>query len=427
MNGDQSVIGWTQNIGTDARPNNEGKASQVYSDIELRCDGKIIGKTGTFSNDPSIQAQIPDHQYENGLCIVCGKKMEDFMKPDEDGYYNIANPKQLIWYASNINNGDTRAKGRLIADIDMEGMCDKFNPIGNTEETPFNAIFDGQGHRISNLVVEQETNCAGLFGYIKAPCTIQNLVLDETCSITGAAYSGLIGESIGGKSGDIHMTNLGNEGTVTTTGVHAGGIIGCCMSSSAHFIITNCYTTGTINGGGESGQLSGWVGDNAEIIGCWSTSKVTGTESNDRYFVRYGSIAKAERCYSLYGTQVAHITKDQVANGELCWLLNTNQTNIHWYQTLGEDAHPVLDSTHGVVVVDEEGKFKNTPESINIKGDVNHDGRISIVDVAALVEILQGRDNVEPYKYSHWAADVDEDGFITLADLTALRDIILER
>jgi hypothetical protein len=109
MNGDQSVIGWTQNIGTDARPNNEGKAAQVYSDIELRCDGKIIGETGSFSNDPSIQAQVPDHHFENGICTVCGSQQEGFMEPDAEGYYNISNGEELAWFSGYVNSGNPNA------------------------------------------------------------------------------------------------------------------------------------------------------------------------------------------------------------------------------------------------------------------------------------------------------------------------------
>ena len=349
MNGDQSVIGWTQNIGTDARPNNEGKAARVYSDLELRCDGKIIGETGTYSNDPSIQAQIPDHHFENGICTVCGSQQEGFMEPDAEGYYNISNGEELAWFSGYVNAGNANALGRLTADIDMAEMSANWIPIG------FNGVnyagtFDGQGHKISNFNIEMEVNCAGLFGYIQPPCTIKNLILDETCSIVGAAYSGLIGESVGGVTGKIYMTNLGNEGSVTTGGVNAGGIIGCCMSSSATFIITNCYTTGPISGGGESAQLSGWVGANAEIVGCWSTSEVSGVDGDGTYSARYNSIAKSERCFSTYGTQVTRITEDQVANGELAWKLNGESfVNPSWYQTIGEDLHPVFDNSHGVV------------------------------------------------------------------------------
>lgn len=60
-----------------------------------------------------------------------------------------------------------------------------------------------------------------------------------------------------------------------------------------------------------------------------------------------------------------------------------------------------------------------------LRGDVNRDGFITIADVTALVNIILGKDNTEPYIYDHVAADVNEDGFITIADVTALVNIIL--
>ena len=61
----------------------------------------------------------------------------------------------------------------------------------------------------------------------------------------------------------------------------------------------------------------------------------------------------------------------------------------------------------------------------SLRGDVNRDGYITIADVTALVNIILGKDNVQPYKYDHDAADVNEDGPITIADVTALVNIIL--
>lgn len=58
-------------------------------------------------------------------------------------------------------------------------------------------------------------------------------------------------------------------------------------------------------------------------------------------------------------------------------------------------------------------------------GDVNRDGQISIADVTALVNIILGKDNTEPYQYDHDAADVNGDGAISIADVTALVNIIL--
>jgi len=58
-------------------------------------------------------------------------------------------------------------------------------------------------------------------------------------------------------------------------------------------------------------------------------------------------------------------------------------------------------------------------------GDVNCDGLITIADVTALVNIILGKDSVEPYQYDHRAADVNKDSSITIADVTALVNIIL--
>lgn len=58
-------------------------------------------------------------------------------------------------------------------------------------------------------------------------------------------------------------------------------------------------------------------------------------------------------------------------------------------------------------------------------GDVNRDGQITIADVTALVDIILGKDDVEPYRYDHLAADVDRNGIITISDVPSLVNIIL--
>lgn len=62
---------------------------------------------------------------------------------------------------------------------------------------------------------------------------------------------------------------------------------------------------------------------------------------------------------------------------------------------------------------------------ITLAGDVNKDGSVTIADVTALVNIILGKDNVEPYQYDHAAADVNSDSSITIADVTALVNKIL--
>ena len=58
-------------------------------------------------------------------------------------------------------------------------------------------------------------------------------------------------------------------------------------------------------------------------------------------------------------------------------------------------------------------------------GDVNRDTQITIADVTALVNIILGKDNVEPYQFDHKAANVNKDNTISISDVTALVNIIL--
>ena len=62
-----------------------------------------------------------------------------------------------------------------------------------------------------------------------------------------------------------------------------------------------------------------------------------------------------------------------------------------------------------------------------VLGDMNGDKQISIADVTALVNIILGKDNEEPYEYNHKAADVNGDKVISVADVTALVNKILGR
>ena len=67
-------------------------------------------------------------------------------------------------------------------------------------------------------------------------------------------------------------------------------------------------------------------------------------------------------------------------------------------------------------------EFKQIVENVNVNADVNKDGATTIDDVTALVSIILGEDDTEPYLYDHERADVNGDGSITIA--TALINII---
>lgn len=70
------------------------------------------------------------------------------------------------------------------------------------------------------------------------------------------------------------------------------------------------------------------------------------------------------------------------------------------------------------------GYFK-LASGLNVDVDINGDGKTTISDVTALVNIIQGKDDVTPYIYDHGTADVNHDGSINTADVIELVNIIL--
>lgn len=66
-------------------------------------------------------------------------------------------------------------------------------------------------------------------------------------------------------------------------------------------------------------------------------------------------------------------------------------------------------------------------EEVTLVGDVNRDNAVTIADVTALVNILQGKDSKEPYLYDHVAANVDGINGVTPDDLTALIQLLINK
>lgn len=290
-----------------------------------------------------------------------------------DGYYQLGTVRDLRVFSAMVNSGMSSLKAQLTADIDMKGETN-FLPIGYNTETDnktagdadkvtFNGEFDGQGHHISNLVIDKASSVGvGLFGTLTAPAVISNLVLDANCSIKGYDRVGIIGRSTG--AGVVTLSCLGNEGSVVATYQAPAGIMGNANNGSVAYI-TNCYSTGSIvaGNGKNAAQICGWLGSvGAKLTNCWSTADIEGYDSADKLFCRFGGNVSLVNCHSTSGdgTQVEKNTADEFASGKIAWLLNGESSVAPvWYQTLGTDEHPVLDSTHKVVVKKDDGTYAN--------------------------------------------------------------------
>ena len=263
---------------------------------------------------------------------------------------------ELEEFADAVNDGLTNANAIVTADLDFRGLT--ISPIGSTA-CPYGGCFDGGGHTFTGLKIESQGNYVGLFGVVGGGATIKNFVLDNTCSISGGAFVGIIGGSNG--SGTITMECLGNEGTVTASKQNAGGIFGCNMSAASTPVFINCYVSGPVKGGRESGQITGYAA-RGQAINCYGSGTIEGYYYEDMSDAMLRGQPQSTNCYSTTPDRCAIIvTQDQVASGELCHLLNQNNGRVIpvWFQTLGEDDHPVLDPDHGIVRLAEDGTYFN--------------------------------------------------------------------
>jgi hypothetical protein len=330
-------LGATQTIGTETLPNLLGTSSKVYAVGSCKADDAT-----NFTNNETGSAT---HTFSNLVCTVCSAK-----KVTADGFYEIGSKEDLVAFAALVNGGDTRIKGRLTADINMEGAAADTR-IG-TSSKRFVGVFDGEGHTISNLNIDIAGNDVGLF--VTGPNVfLDNFFLDETCTIKGQNQTGVIGNH-NGASG--RFFKIGSAAKIVSTGENNGGLIGGCWCGNPGVVnIKSCWTIGTIETSGEKqnncGQFCGWTNQGTiNFSNCWSTATMNHWQDYDKFWARYGATLKFTNCYSTGGRQVQGIVADDVKSGRLCFLLNGGDTEAPiWFQTLGSDAQPTLSNTSGTV------------------------------------------------------------------------------
>ena len=352
LNEDQSEIVFTQTIGTDAMPVYGKSRSQVYFDSTVDCRGVQVSGKG-FNNEGGTTTKL-DHVIsdEIGMCKVCHTQFQE-PATDEDGYYMLKNAGNVEWLSAKVaTSGGATLYAKMMNDIDFLGIENLHSPIGINEANKFQGVFDGQGHRVKNLIINRPTeNFQGFFGLLRGgkTATVKNLILDSTCSITGYnRIGGIVGAyQVGG--GTITLENLVNEATVTAKHQDAGGIVGGHIAHTPTIIIRNCVNTGTITAECDApyaGALCCYLGLNTEnsvIENFLNLGKVVGHEGGN--IGRYSAtnvtniIDLSETDNKTQGV-IDGLTAEDITSGKLAWYINSTSGKKAFGQLIGEDAYP---------------------------------------------------------------------------------------
>ena len=323
--------------------NTDGDVTYTWKDDtnhikNVACKDCPIGYVTTETEPHSI--------VENGFC-ACNNAYQPAdlttNKYDIDGdkindeVYEISNAGQLYWFAGLVNgtlsgvDQNTSANAVLTADIIVnenvlkpdgtlnEGTFKEWTPVGVGDDSSYTGIFDGKNHTISGLYFSnQDKVYVGLFGYNSGK--ISNVGILDSCFYGGADVGGVIGYN----KKDGTVTNCYNTGYVSGAAGLVGGVIGYNRGT-----ITNCYNTGGVSGDSYVGGVSGY-NSGGTITNCYYNSSIyTGNA--------IGDVDRNATCEKVEGK-----TTEQFQTGEVAYLLQLDQSDEVWGQTIGTDTYPTL-------------------------------------------------------------------------------------
>ena len=322
-----SVSGGTtfyQNLGTDAYPVTDSTHGKVYQKGTVRCDGVTPAEGATVEYlNTEAEPTVQPHNYVEGICDFCGTFDMTFVTVT-DGVYQIGTAAQLRWFSAALNATKiaNNSNAVLTADIDLENVA--FTPIGLFRDNnacssglpavniQYSGTFDGQGHIISNLTInDTQFHEAGLFSRL-------------------AWGSGAKVKNIGVKN--VTITSSRTDGRI-------GAIVGFVGSNTS---VENCFAFGEISMNVGGTQKGGVVGENnsGSVKNCWTTCEKV--------------------CLGNTTNSFAAVTAEQMASGALCYNINKGADSNIFFQNIDNDqpadAYPVLSNTHGIVY--KKGSYK---------------------------------------------------------------------
>ena len=259
----------------DAIKNNTEITARMLED-NLKGNGNDANVSDYQEKKFLIQFNKTGHEYitdKSGKIIMNGTSD----KQDEDNAdLYIYNVETLSKFRDRVNAGEN-FEGKIIKvtkDIDFGAEnTTNWEPIGN-ETNYFNGIFDGQGHKISNLYINATTMYQGLFGLIDKTGIVKNITVTGSIKSTKMNVAGIAGLNLG------IIENCGNLANIESDDTDVGGIAG-----SNNGIIIKCYNSGNVKARSYSaGGITAWNGDGvfeqgilgeiSYIFNCYNTGLV---------------------------------------------------------------------------------------------------------------------------------------------------------
>ena len=206
----------------------------------------------------------------------------------------IATADDLVAFAAAVNAGESivnwmNADGKvvLLNDIDMSSVT-SWTPIGSsafnwasnaltlTSGKMFTGYFDGQGYKIKNFKMVCDNTVAGsawgLFGGLGAGAVVENLVIDESCSLELKATNQTDCGVVAGMMWDAKVRNITSNAAMKFDGKYTKritmAVVGMAFAETDSTVVKNVVNNGKIvasdggssENGGNAIQVAGILG-----------------------------------------------------------------------------------------------------------------------------------------------------------------------
>ena len=282
----------------------------------------------------------------------------------EDGMVLINSQEDFDHFMEVVNSGFTSLPAKFNTDVSVTGSGLKMQK--------FSGIMDGQGHTLN---FDYEYTSEGN-GFIRDNYgTVKNFKIDGLVNAKGKGFGALGTWSYGAT-----IENVDNNLEIVSTfsGDNSAGSFIAWIQSAGVTTIRNCVFRGSIKSdvAVQCGGFVGWsAAGSAYFENCLSIGDIDivitpddayGTNTFSRGD-NNGIGVPTVNCYYLNNHQYVNesciqITEEQLASGEVCFLLNGNQQAINWLQTIGTDALPT--------------PLKGSSQQVYANGELTCDGKI---------------------------------------------------
>ncbi len=259
-----------------------------------------LGGTSSAASSSSVLAVSSSSLADTTVSEIWNGKMKTPQTTYRNGAYYmvISSAEELAYFANQVTNiGDTSLNAYLTKDIrlnpdsivDMAGnlLVDEselreWTPIGsNALEHLFCGIFDGNGHTVSGVYVNNSSaDRAGFFGTTNGG-QIKNLGIVNSYIVGNNYVGGVVGRANRGSMDRVYFKGYAKGGYV-------GGIIGYQNGDS----LTNCYSRGKVYGTTRAAGVTGYKASGT-LNACYSLSPVRGSN----YIYAVTSYTKCTNCY----------------------------------------------------------------------------------------------------------------------------------